>query len=258
MADISEYQPNFDARAYIASGHSCIIIRAHNGWRPDRMFPGRRDYVRQYPFTAVGYYQYLVAGRDAAQQARDLLATIGPLRGNEFLINDHEEGSGDQTGRAQAWFNVVDSAIGFKGTLYAGQYFGRDHLSGWGHWAGRPRWIAAYGAAEPRDPHEFWQYSDAGHFAGLPGGVDSSVYHGTEQQFISMARGGHAAPPSMPTPPEDTVAIAATQNHDGRLAVFVELKDGQVKHCEQDKPGGEWWKKADGTYNWLSLGNPSK
>ena len=31
MADISEYQTTFDARAYIGGGHSCIIVRAHNG-----------------------------------------------------------------------------------------------------------------------------------------------------------------------------------------------------------------------------------
>jgi hypothetical protein len=54
------------------------------------------------------------------------------------------------------------------------------------------------------------------------------------------------------------MAIAVGSNADGRLAVFVELDNGQVKHIEQDKPNADWWKKPDGTYNWLGLGNPSK
>jgi hypothetical protein len=66
------------------------------------------------------------------------------------------------------------------------------------------------------------------------------------------------APPPTPTPPEGTMAIAVGSNADGRLAVFVELDNGQVKHIEQDKPNADWWKKPDGTYNWLGLGNPSK
>ena len=61
-----------------------------------------------------------------------------------------------------------------------------------------------------------------------------------------------------PTPPEGTVAIAAAQNQDGRLAVFVELADGSVKHIEQDSPNADWWKKPDGTFNWLPLGNPGQ
>ena len=65
----------------------------------------------------------------------------------------------------------------------------------------------------------------------------------------------HPAPP--PTP-EGTIAITGFLMQDGRAAVFVELANGQVKHIEQNKPNSEWWKKPNGTYNWLNLGNPSK
>ena len=54
------------------------------------------------------------------------------------------------------------------------------------------------------------------------------------------------------------MAIAATHNADGRAIIAVELKDGSVKHIEQTKPNGDWWKKSDGSWKWLGLGNPSK
>lgn len=245
LADISEFQQNIDAQAYLNGGNHCLIVRAHNGWRPDHLWPGRRDYLRGFPFVALGWYQYLVAGRDAAQQAREFIATVGDLRPNEFVILDHEEGGGIQTGRAQAWFAVVDAHYGFPASLYAGMYFGRTNLGGWAHWAGRPRWIAAYGQAEPTDPHEWWQYSSTGRFAGLAGGVDSNLFHGTDQEFLHMARPGAQAPATptpTPTPPKeaDIVAIACGENNAGAFHVFVEAKDGSIWYTWQRKGESAW------------------
>jgi hypothetical protein len=73
-------------------------------------------------------------------------------------------------------------------------------------------------------------------------------------RVLDMARGGSPHP----TPPEDAMAIAVGPNADGRLAVFVEKDNGEVVHCEQGKPNGEWWKNPDGSYKWLTMGNPSK
>ena len=80
FCDIAEFQENFDADAYLKGGYRVVIVRAHNGYRKDKAWPARRDYVRAKPFVAVGYYQYLVKGRDVVEQARDFTATIGRLR----------------------------------------------------------------------------------------------------------------------------------------------------------------------------------
>jgi GH25 family lysozyme M1 (1,4-beta-N-acetylmuramidase) len=200
LADISEFQENFDAPAYIRGGHSCVIIRAHNGYRPDKMWPARRDYVRKHHFDCIGYYQYVVQGRAAQTQAREMCNAVGPLRDNEYLICDLEEGGGNQTPRAQAWFAVADPFQGFPATLYSGLSFCRDHLGGWGHWAGRPRWLAAYQGSEPGDPHELWQNTDRGRFPGLAGGVDGNIFHGSGADMARiMRRGGKVGPP--PEPP---------------------------------------------------------
>src|SRR5438270_7765831 len=119
LADISEFQENIDAPPYLAAGHTCLIVRAHNGWRPDHKWPARRDYLRKFPFDALGFYQYLVQGRSSLDQAREFIATVGGLRPNEFVILDHEEGAGNQVPRAEAWFSVVDAHYGMPSTLYA-------------------------------------------------------------------------------------------------------------------------------------------
>jgi GH25 family lysozyme M1 (1,4-beta-N-acetylmuramidase) len=251
LADISEHQDFFNARAYISGGYSCIIIRAHSGYRTDNKWPVRRDYVRGHPFTAVGYYQYVASDRDAATQARELVSAVGSLRDNEFLIADIEEGSSNQENRANQWFGVADQAQGFPATLYSGEYFCKRWLGGWDHWSGRPRWIAAYSNMEPADPHELWQNSDSAHFPGLPRSVDGNVFHGSDKDFLSTFRhGAHVDPPPPPMPAMAVLGSQVTaQNKDGRVEQFVETADGRVHHCYQSSPGGSWTA-------WYPLGKP--
>jgi len=248
LADISEFQANIDAPQYLTSS-KCLIVRAHNGYRPDNKWPARRDYLRGFPFTALGWYQYLAKGRDAATQAREFIAAVGALKENEFVILDHEEGLGNQTPRAEAWFAVVDKHYGFPASLYAGAYFGNANLGGWARWK-RPRWIAAYQAGEPSYPHEWWQYTDAARFPGLAGGVDGSLFHGTDIEFLHKVRPGAAAPPA--DGGVSNMAILGTStavlNKDGRAEEFVVVGSG-VSHRWQTKPGGSW-------SDWSSFGAP--
>ena len=80
MADISEFQTNIDAPTYWKT-NQCVICRVHNGDRPDNMMPVRMNYLREYPFVAIGWYQYLVADRDPGDQAHDFISVVGELKG---------------------------------------------------------------------------------------------------------------------------------------------------------------------------------
>jgi lysozyme len=252
FADISEFQENFDADAYIAGGYRVVIVRAHNGYRKDNKWPARRDYVRAKPFAAVGYYQYLAKDRDSATQARDFTATIGRLAPNEFPILDLEEGSGSQAGRADAWFRIVDQWAGFQASLYSGKSFIKDQLGGVARWGNRPLWLAAYLNSYSADMSqyppgaEWWQYTDRGRFPGLAGGVDGNVFPGDLQHFLPTVRpGGRPGPSPGPTPrDEDSVAVARLK--DGGMEVFVEAADGTVWHA---------WQNPAWT-TWSSLGRP--
>jgi hypothetical protein len=70
-------------------------------------------------------------------------------------------------------------------------------------------------------------------------------------RVLDMARGGQ------PIEPEDSMAIAATSNKDGRLEVFVEKQDGTVVHAYQKSAGGAWAGSEPGkTAEWYSMGKP--
>jgi Glycosyl hydrolases family 25 len=199
--DVSEFQDNVDGPTLIGGGFPVIIARVHNGNRPDLMMPARRDYLRTCGFVAIGWYQYLVQNRDPATQAQEFLSTLGPLEQNEFCVLDLEEGQGDQTGRAESWFAVVDPT-GPKAWLYSGASFLGEQLSGTGHWSDRPLWIASYESGEPGGAST-WQYTNGSYvsvgygpidFPGI-GFCDASVFHGDVTTFIEMAGVPGPAPP---------------------------------------------------------------
>jgi GH25 family lysozyme M1 (1,4-beta-N-acetylmuramidase) len=249
FADISEYQPAFDARKYRDAGNQVIVARVHNGYRPDRMMPGRIAQIRSVNFTAAGWYIYLVKIRDPVVQVTEAIGVIGKLKANEFAIVDHEEGAGSQVARCQQACRTFDRWAGFPCTLYAGQAFYSDHLGGVARWR-RPRWIAKYldshrpdMAAYPAGA-TFWQYSDRGRFTGLPGNVDANIYPGTARRFLADVRAG--APPPAGSVRRDEVAVGVRP--DGRREVFVRDADGIVWHRLQGRSG---W-----TGGWQQLGKP--
>jgi GH25 family lysozyme M1 (1,4-beta-N-acetylmuramidase) len=243
LADISEYQDSIDAPTYINAGHTCLIIRAHTGYRPDKKWPARRDYVRRFDFDAIGFYQYLVEDRPAVDQAHEFIAAVGDLLPNEFAIVDSEEGNGGQTERVSAWLSVVDAHYGRPSALYASESWFDEKLSGAGHWH-RPRWMAAYRAAEPTDPHELWQNTNRSNLPGISGdGGDGNIFHGTGKDFAAVFC--HSKPKV-----EDLVALTSFV-HDGTAHVVYEHKDGSLWYTWQKAQetawhGGEKGKQAAG------------
>lgn len=240
FADISEFQGSIDAQAYLQAGHQVILCRVHNGYRMDHMMPARRDYLRWHGFTALGWYQYLASGVDAAQQAREFCATVGVLRDNEFAILDLEEGAGDQSGRAQAWFNVVDPWARSAAMLYSGESFLEHQLGGAGRWPGRPLWVAAYRSAEPSMAHTLWQNTSTARFPGIAGPCDGSIHHGTAEEFHASVTGGKAPLPITPTIPEDLDMLTCGVNANGDFHLFQEMPDHSIRYTWQRKGENAW------------------
>jgi hypothetical protein len=248
LADISEFQSNIDAPAYLGGGHRVVIIRAHNGYRPDQFMPSRRDYLRSHPFVGIGYYQFIAA--------------VERLQDHEWPILDLEEGGGSQVARAQAWFDVVDAWCGFQAMMYSGLYFLRDQLGGAGRWGSRPLWVAAYDAREPAGTHLLWQHTDSARFPGIPGGgVDGNIARVSDEEFVRAARGGRRPAVVPPTPRDEEQRIATVVNRDGRLETFAEVAgSGEVLHAFQATPGGGWVGGEPGkrALEWYSLGTPGR
>lgn len=257
MADVSEFQSNVDAPKYIAAGPKCIICRTYNGYRPDNMMPDRRDYFRGQPFTGVGWYCYLEAEISAESQAHGFIDTVGKLGANEWPILDVEEGSGSQTSRAEAWFKIVDAWAGFPAMLYASDSFISGQLSGYGHWSGRPVWVASYHSSysdspahEPSGKHVLWQFTDREPMAGVSGACDCNVAHMSAADFVKSVRAGKAPAPTPKPTAEDDEDLATVVKPDGRLVNFVHREDGTVMQSYQDQ-SGNWT-------DWNNLGKPGK
>ena len=195
IADYSEFQgvvrPN---------GQQVVIIRAHNGWRPDIDFVANRAAAHAAGCAAVGLYQYLLAGLDVGAQANELCDLVGTLAPNEWLICDLEEGQGDEQSRWQAWEDIVAGRFDRRpGWLYSGEAFAAAHNL-------HPDWEAAYGSVEPPQPHKLWQDTDV--YPWPWGRADASVFDGNLAEFL-VAAGITTTPPvpAGPNPPEVEVLL---------------------------------------------------
>lgn len=181
FADVSEHQGAINWAAYGAA-RDAVIVRAHSGWRADYRWAANRAGAEA-NVKVVGFYQYLVLGRDAVAQADDFVRTVGHLEPNEFAVVDVEEGFGDQSARVQAWLDRVDSKLGGHAWVYT--YVG--FLSRIRIPKGRTVWMAAYQSRPPAVAFDVWQHSSNGTFPGIAGRTDSNVFPGDLDGLQALA-----------------------------------------------------------------------
>jgi GH25 family lysozyme M1 (1,4-beta-N-acetylmuramidase) len=221
LPDISEFQGTVNWHTLVSSSYPVAIIRAHNGSRADYYWSANRAGAHAAGVQGLGIYQYLQASRDAAAQANALCDLIGTLRPGEWAVCDLEEGTGDQSARAHAWYSTVAGRLHNASSeeLYSGDYFyGAHHLSAGGF---SRIWLAAYSSTEPSAVHELWQFTDARSFPGISGKTDASVFHGTTAQLLAHVNPPAPKPVPVPTPkptptpvPEDDMSAAVVARVD--------------------------------------------
>jgi hypothetical protein len=217
IADYSEFQGEVHPPP-----NQIVIIRAHNGWRPDNYFAKNRADAHAAGCPAVGLYQYLPATANPAIAAGQLLQTVGRLAANEWLICDLEEGAGDQQPRWQSWRNPILAATFRSPWLYSGLAFSAAHDL-------QPEWLAAYQGNEPGAPHKLWQNTDV--YPWPWGQADGSVFDGTLPQFLDSAGISLTGP----------VIQGADMYPSGKLAAPILAVYDRPNH-----PGQGWRFAADG------------
>ena len=117
LPDVSEFQspasgnaPNW-AGIKSQNGGAAIIRVGYGNSHLDGMLGSNRARIKSLKFGFCGLYQYLRAGQDVRSQANAFINWIGPdLNEGEIPILDLEEGSGNQSGRANQWFGIIDDA----------------------------------------------------------------------------------------------------------------------------------------------------
>jgi hypothetical protein len=254
LPDVSEFQspasgnaPNW-AGIKSQNGGAAIIRVGYGNAHLDGMLVSNRATIKSLKFGFCGLYQYLRAGQDVPSQAHAFINWIGPnLNEGEIPILDLEEGSGDQSGRANQWFGIIDDAyrltsvpLSQRSWLYSGQNFAvRAGLAPIFNSA-RRTWIAAYQAFEAGLlPHTLWQSTNGQTGANRTnwsgcGFCDTSIYHGTLASLSDL--GWHPpARKSLLLPEEEEMQI----QNDKKFGA-VSFARGQFKwisfFCD---PGGE-------------------
>lgn len=236
MPDVSEFQsgsgaPNW-AGIKTQNGGAGIIRVGYGFGHLDNMFVSNYTAMKQLNYSFIGLYHYLRAGQDAHDQAVQFCKWVGPLSavfpGTIFML-DLEEGSGDQSGRANAWLNYVDGFYGLdklplnqRSWLYSYTSFVNSTNLGSIFSSARHTWIAAYQNSEPTIPHSLWQCNDGQQGANITnwagcGRVDTSITGYSIKDLASFAIQPviTPAPPVIPTQPEDPmlhISVTAPNN----------------------------------------------
>ena len=200
LPDLSEFQPNADMCAIKAMNGGAAILRVGYGnAHLDKSLVKHRAAAAGFSF--LGLYLYLRAGQDVHSQAAAFIKWIGPhLNPGEIPILDLEEGAGDQSGRANQWFGIIDAEYGLtrlplpeRSWLYSGENYAQTHGLAPIFASARRTWVAAYGNTEPTLGHTLWQCTDGkvgSHQQAWPGAgkCDTSLYHGTLAQLAAAVR----------------------------------------------------------------------
>ncbi len=172
LPDVSEFQapssgnaPNW-AGIKSQNGGAAIIRVGYGDAHLDGMLVSNRAKIKSLKFGFCGLYQYLVASQDAASQARAFINWIGPnLNEGEIPMLDLEEGSGNQSPRANEWFGIIDAEyrltalpLSQRSWLYSDQSFAVSAGLSPIFNSARRTWVAAYQAsAAGLLPHTLWQ-----------------------------------------------------------------------------------------------------
>jgi Glycosyl hydrolases family 25 len=222
LPDVSEFQSPASGNApdwagiKSQNGGAAIIRVGYGNAHLDGMLGSNRASIRSLTFGFCGLYQYLRADQDVLSQANAFINWIGPsLNQGEIPVLDLEEGSGDQSGRANQWFDIIDHAyrlaslpLSQRSWLYSGQDFAVSAGLGPIFRSARRTWIAAYQASENGLlPHTLWQSTNGQTGANRTnwsgcGFCDTSSYHDTLASLSAL--GWH--PPtdqSLPLPEEE-------------------------------------------------------
>jgi len=217
VPDISEYQDDVD-HAELAAHFPAIIIRAGYGLREDAKWRRNVAAVGAYRWWAA--YWYIDKDVDSASQARKFLEVLGEEQPNA-TIGDLEEGDGDQSGREQAFLDVLTEQ-GARDFTYSGAWFTRAHN------LQHVDWIAAYTNAEPSDAHLLWQFTSSYLFPGINGHVDASVFHGTIDDLLALT-GSPTPAPAPEDPDEEDLFMALDPQKAAQLA------DAQIAAAEASR-----------------------
>jgi lysozyme len=194
--DVSFYQETINWTSVKNDGVVFAFIRVSDGLNyPDSKFAANWAGAKQ-AGVLRGAYQFFHPGQDPIAQADLLLSKMGPLGPTDLPpVIDVEATDGLSpatiTTKIGQWIDRVETATGRKPIIYSGKYFWQDNVKSTA-FAAYPLWIPQYGPTCPDLQSQwsdwaFFQYTDSGKVAGVPGNVDMNLYNGDLAQLMALS-----------------------------------------------------------------------
>lgn len=197
--DVSKYQPHikWDSLKVLTDGQgrtirsvtyakdikniSFALIKATEGTSlKDKHFNRHWNNARK-AGVRRGAYHFFRSSKDAGEQARHFINTVGELSENDLPpildIETIHRGCTRKTlnDRALTWLRIVEKHYGRKPIVYSSASFLQDNLSKEIQ-ENYPIWVAHYDTARPRcDRWHIWQFADDAIVYGIDGTVDLNV-----------------------------------------------------------------------------------
>jgi len=192
-------QPDFDWVRVAQSGRQFAATKATQGTGyTNPTFA--RDWAELARVGMVRHtYHYDQPGVDPAAQARHFLATIGAFGHGDLPWLDIEDpgfaGAGDLSGRARAFFALVDGALGKPAAIYSYASFLEEHNLTPQTIGPRPLILAAYQQQWPQTPAGWpeiaiWQHTNSASVPGIPTLVDEDYTPLTRDQLVALGYQG--------------------------------------------------------------------
>lgn len=190
--DVSNYQGVIDWKAVKQSGVVFAFIKATEGTTFIDPFFERNWYGAKNAGLYRGAYHFSRPANNAANNEADFFMNAIEIRGGieegDILIQDMEAGSGDLSGWALFFQQVVANIAGFDPLFYSNPDFIKTRQLDTLDLANYPLWLASYRATFPPVPSKwpvisFWQYSNTGQIAGISGNVDLNRFNGLAERI---------------------------------------------------------------------------
>jgi lysozyme len=202
--DVSKWQDTINWTSVKNAGIAFAFIRLSDGANTkDAKFAANWAGAKSVGIIR-GAYQFFRPAQSVTTQADMMIAAIGTYTPGDLppVIDVEDDGGlapATVASRVRQWVDRVQNALGVTPIVYTGKYFWRDEVGGPSSFAPNPLWIAQYTSLCPDLPGPwtrwtFWQYTDSGSVAGVPGPVDTNRFNGSLAQLQAFANATPLSP----------------------------------------------------------------
>lgn len=191
--DVSRHNGLMNLDAAAKEGVEFIFIKASEGATfKDENF--RLNYRKaRHAGMKIGAYHFFRFDVDGVEQAKNLLAAVGPKHLDLGVVVDVEQHGNpdgipieivtDRLTRMKEYLNLM----GVRVTFYTNRNGYYDYLAE--NFPGSPLWICSFSETPINAEWTFWQYNHRGRVAGIQGDVDLNAFCGNRKEWEAFLNG---------------------------------------------------------------------